>query len=286
MIITVTLNPAIDKTVRIPDLIVGDLNRVQEVRFEIGGKGVNVSKFIKMLGGISVALGFIGGSNGELVEENLTLLGIKNDFVRVDGESRTNTKIIEENGRVTELNEKGPSVELGQIDKLIVKIEKYANEESIFVLSGSIPEGIENDIYKKIIKCVHDKGGRVILDADGEAFRIGLEAIPDMIKPNILEMSKINVDNLEVDKITDDIIGNGVKTIVLSMGKDGAYFKREKNNACYRKAVPVKVRNTVGAGDAMVAAMAYALEKNMKFEDMVDLCMTTSAHVISQERTF
>lgn len=190
MIITVSMNPAIDKTVEIGKLIPGGLNRIQKVEYDAGGKGINVSKTIRELGGESIATGFLGGNAGKTIENVLNEKKIRNDFVWVSGETRTNTKVFEENGEVTELNEPGPVIGEEEMKTLMDKLEEYANEEALFILAGSIPSGVDKHIYAEIIRLVHAKGGKVLLDADGELFRNSLAASPDMIKPNRVELEE------------------------------------------------------------------------------------------------
>ena len=170
MIVTVTMNPAIDKTVDITRLEKGDLNRIKRVEMDAGGKGVNVSKTIRALGGDSIATGFIGGNSGIIIKNVLSELGITTDFVMVEGETRTNLKVVEEKGDVTELNEPGPQVSAGQLEELICRLEGYAAKDTLFVLAGSIPAGVPKDVYRKITERVHEKGAKVLLDADGELF--------------------------------------------------------------------------------------------------------------------
>lgn len=136
MIVTVTMNPAIDKTVDIDRLQHGGLNRIQKVEYDAGGKGINVSKTIQELGGTSVATGFLGGNAGRTIESVLNDKGIQNDFITVDGETRTNTKVFEQTGEVTELNEPGPMISDGQIGQLMEKLEGYANAQTLFILAG------------------------------------------------------------------------------------------------------------------------------------------------------
>ena len=174
MIITVTMNPAIDKTVEIDTLKPGGLNRIRKVEYDAGGKGINVSKTIHELGGESIATGFLGGNAGRTIENVLDARKIRHDFIWVDGETRTNTKVFEENGAVTELNEPGPAISEDQMQEFMKKLEGYAGEDTLIVLSGSIPGGVGKDIYARIIRMAHEKGSQVLMDADGEAFRLSL----------------------------------------------------------------------------------------------------------------
>lgn len=285
MIVTVTMNPAIDKTVEIDALQPGGLNRIQHVEYDAGGKGINVSKTIKELGGESVAVGFLGGNSGRTIENVLNQKGIKNDFVWVDQETRTNTKVFEKNGELTELNEPGPVISPGQSRQLMEKLSKYAGAETLFILAGSIPSGVDTDIYAQIIRMVHERGGKVLLDADGKLFREALEAVPDIIKPNRVELEEyMGIDYRASEKellsAAEKFLEKGIETIAVSMGKSGAMFvKNGYQVKC--PALSVKSHSTVGAGDAMVAALAYAWDRNLTSEETVKLCMATSAGAVT-----
>lgn len=285
MIVTVTMNPAIDKTVDIDSLIPGGLNRIKRVEYDAGGKGINVSKTIRELGGSSVATGFLGGNGGKTIASVLKEKGIDSDFVWVKGETRTNTKVFEENGDLTELNEPGPVITEENMICLMEKLESYAKEDTLFVLSGSIPAGVKKEIYGDIIRMIHEKGSKVLLDADGELFRKGLTAAPDIIKPNRVELEGYagitdSASEEELLKIAREFKDRGVGSIAVSMGKEGAMFLLGEYEAkC--PALSVKAHSTVGAGDAMVAALAYAWEKKLDKEETVKMCMAVSAGAVT-----
>lgn len=285
MIVTVTMNPAIDKTVEIDTLCPGGLNRIQRVEYDAGGKGINVSKTIKELGGESIAVGFLGGNSGRTIENVLNQKGIRNDFVWVEQETRTNTKVFEKSGELTELNEPGPVISPEQSQELLNKISAYASEGTLVILAGSIPSGVDSDIYAQIIRMVHEKGGKVLLDADGKLFRQALKAVPDIIKPNRVELEEyMGIDYRASEKelldAAEKFLESGIETIAVSMGKSGAMFVRDGYQVkC--PALSVKSHSTVGAGDAMVAALAYAWDQKLGSEDTVKLCMATSAGAVT-----
>lgn len=285
MIVTVTMNPAIDKTVEIEAFQHGGLNRIQSVEYDAGGKGINVSKTIHALGGTSIATGFLGGNSGQTIENLLKREGISCDFLWIGGETRTNTKIFEKNGTLTELNEPGPCILIEDIEKLLKKLEEYAGENTLFVLSGSIPAGVDKGIYRDMIHMVHGKGAKVLLDADGEAFRKALEAGPDIIKPNYVELAEYaGVDTFaseeELLNTAKILQAKGIETITISMGHKGAMFLlRDQIVKC--PALTVKAHSTVGAGDAMVAALAYALDMKLSEEERISLCMAVSAGAVT-----
>lgn len=285
MIITVTMNPAIDKTVEIDELVPGGLNRIRKVEYDAGGKGINVSKTIRELGGTSIATGFLGGNAGKTIQNVLDEKAIKNDFIQVEGETRTNTKVFEKNGAVTELNEPGPIITKEQTETLLKKLEGYANEHTLFVLAGSIPAGVDRNIYRDIIRLVHAKGAKVLLDADGELFRNSLEAVPDIIKPNRVELEEYagfdyRASSEELLKMARGLREKGIGTVAVSMGKSGAMLVGEEYEVrC--PALSVKAHSTVGAGDAMVAALAYSWDECLGMEEMTRLCMAASAGAVT-----
>lgn len=285
MIVTVTMNPAIDKTIDIDELLVGTLNRIKNVYNDAGGKGINVSKTIKAIGGTSIATGFLGGNAGKNIENILKSLDIDCDFVFVDGETRTNTKVVTTNGSVTELNEQGLSISDRELETLLSKLEGYARQDTIFVLAGSIPKGVPKDTYKKITEIAHSKGSRVILDADGELFSNTLGATPNLIKPNREELAEFanisgDITKEQILQISDKFLQTGIEMVVVSMGKDGALFlTKDKKAMC--QGLKVKAHSTVGAGDAMVAGLSYSLDNNLDFEEMLKLCVATSAGAVT-----
>lgn len=285
MIITVTMNPAIDRTVEIDQLIPGGLNRIQKVEYDAGGKGINVSKTIRELGGTSIATGFLGGNAGKTIQNVLNEKEIRNDFIQVDGETRTNTKVFEKNGAVTELNEPGPVISEEQIQILLQKLEAYADEQTLFVLAGSIPKGVDKNIYAEITRLVHKKGAKVLLDADGELFRNSLEAIPDIIKPNRIELEEYagfdyRASSDELLDLARKFQKKGIGTVAVSMGKSGAMLVKEGYEVkC--PALSVKAHSTVGAGDAMVAALAYSWDQGLENEAMTRLCIAASAGAVT-----
>ena len=285
MIITVTMNPAIDKTVEIDQLIPGGLNRIQKVEYDAGGKGINVSKTIRELGETSIATGFLGGNTGKTIQNVLNEKEIRNDFIQVDGETRTNTKVFEKNGAVTELNEPGPVISEEQIQMLLQKLEAYADEQTLFVLAGSIPKGVDKNIYAEITRLVHKKGAKVLLDADGELFRNSLEAVPDIIKPNRVELEEYagfdyRASSEELLDLARKFQKKGISTVAVSMGKSGAMLVKEGYEVkC--PALSVKAYSTVGAGDAMVAALAYSWDQGLENEAMTRLCIAASAGAVT-----
>lgn len=279
--ITVTLNPAIDKTVEIHDFKIGSVNRISSIRIDAGGKGINVSKVIQYLGGKSKALGVLAGKNGEFIKDSLDHLQIKNDFVFIPGETRTNLKIIDPFHHTnTDINEPGCAVSEKDLAKVQEKILQSIHKDAVLILSGSVPKGISKNIYASWIKKAKEQGAKSILDADGELLKEGLKAGPYLVKPNIHELEELcgkGLKNLkDIIKACEIFFHYGTKKIVVSLGKEGGLFVSQKN-ILYAEGLKVPVQSTVGAGDSMVAALALAIERNYSLEETVALSMAVSA---------
>lgn len=289
MIITVTMNPAIDKTVELEQLERGGLNRLKNVIMDVGGKGINVSKTIKALGGETIATGFIGGSGASLIEKVLKEQGIKSDFVEIKNEVRTNMKVLEADGFVTELNEPGPMVSEEELEQLSQKLISYAGENVLFVMAGSIPGGIRKTVYHKLIAKVKEKGAKVFLDADGELFIHSLKAGPDYIKPNRAELEEYfqldyRADESELVKMGRKLLGMGVHMTAISLGQMGALFLTS-DRVIKCPGLKVEAHSTVGAGDAMVAALAFGIDKGLDVEDCAKLGLAASAGAVTTQGT-
>lgn len=281
MIYTVTLNPAIDKTVVIPDFAAGEVNRVQSLRIDAGGKGINVSKCLDSLGVKSIAGAILGGTTGEQI---LTLLAQKELEVLsvfIPDQSRTNLKIIDpEQGKNTDINEPGPRVPESALLELRDGIGAKICPGDIVILSGSLPGGADVSLYGRWISFFHSLGAVVFLDADGEAMQEGIKAIPYLIKPNEVELSRIVGRDLsaqqEFIEAGKALMQMGIKEVVISLGSDGAIFISE-DGIFKADALKVPVLSTVGAGDSMVAAMAYGLEKKLPRRKRIQLAVAIGA---------
>ncbi|MDR2860873.1 MAG: 1-phosphofructokinase [Elusimicrobiota bacterium] len=289
MIITVTLNPALDKTAEIELLKIGQLNRLTNVLTDAGGKGINVSKMIASLGGKSVAAGFIGGKTGEEIIAKINELNIETDFISINGNTRTNLKVIDSGSRLTELNEQGPLISKDDILRLTDKMASLAKDGNIFVFAGSLPKGIEPDIYARLIKAVHKNGAIAFLDADGEAFKAALGEKPDFIKPNLHELKeyfsvKEEIDIEKTAELCVRFLERGIKTMALTMGAQGALFLNGKE-ILFAKGLKVEAKSSVGAGDSFVGAYAFALEQKLSWKESMILATAASAGAVMTQGT-
>ena len=289
MIITITLNPAMDKTATIDELFVGELNRLLSVRVDVAGKGINVSKSISALGGASIAVGFVGTDNREMLLNALESIGITADFINTRSNIRTNLKIIDNLGRLTELNEPGIEVTQAEADALLDKITNVVRSGTIVVMSGSLCQGVDCEFYARLIRQIHKNGGFAFLDTSGDALRAAIKEKPDFIKPNKHELMEffginddISYDNMQ--KLCQQLMGFGIPKIALSLGRDGAMFFDNKN---YFRAEGLNVNalSPVGAGDNMMGAIAYAVERNMPWQECARLAVAASAGAVTTQGT-
>lgn len=282
MIYTVTLNPALDKTVEIPSLTVDSVNRITAMRTDPGGKGINVSKVIKELGGESIATGILAGNTGRAISSALEEMEIRADFKFAEGETRTNLKVIDPvNHTNTDLNEPGVTVSEEILNDLLADLLSRIGEGDIVVLSGSLPKGSPKDTYGTWVRACREAGAKVMLDADGELLVNGMQASPYLIKPNHHELSELMGKNLEkpeeLEKAARGLMEKyGIARIVVSMGGAGALYISQ-DEAIYAEGLKVPVQSTVGAGDSVVAALAVSEESGRTLEDTVRLSTACGA---------
>lgn len=284
MIITVTLNPAIDKTIELNSFEKGTLNRVKNSITNIGGKGINVSFTLKVLGVDSVATGLLGGEEEDIFLKELKKSNIKASFCNQGYGVRTNIKIMEENGTLTELNEAGPNVSEKVIQDFIEKYQELVQKDDLVILSGSVPNGVSDHIYEQLIQIAHKEGAKVILDADGPLFVNGIEAFPDVVKPNeeeLLHYGKLINEEGDLFHIVRCLLNKGIPMILLSMGSKGAYVFPNHSEYYYDvSALEVPVKSTVGAGDSLTAGWATAIVKEMSILEAIRFSIAVSAATV------
>jgi 6-phosphofructokinase 2 len=282
MIYTVTLNPALDRVIDIDELIYDDVNQILEEKRFVSGKAIDVARVIRELGGHSCLLGLVGGYNGLEIEGRLISEGIVCDFGRLSGETRTNIIIHQRKKKLQTLfSASEPQVTPVELSAFYNKLCDVPRD-SYVVISGSVPSGISDNFYAQVITTLVRKNVRIILDADGEALRRGVEARPFLIKPNIHEFGRLVEKNV---RDADEIIENVdpclafVPCIVVSMGARGAVAVSRDER--YHVVPPkVNVKSSIGAGDALVGGLVYGLSEGLSLREALTLgvaCGTASA---------
>ena len=263
MIYTVTFNPAIDYVVRTGEMKVGVVNRTESEEIYFGGKGLNVSIILNELGIKSEALGFVAGFTGEAIENGMAKDGIKTDFVHLNnGFSRINVKI--QSSFETEINGQGPEISEENIEELFKKLNKIQDGDTI-VLAGSIPASLPSDIYERILEYLKNKKIRAIVDATGDLLMNVLKYKPFLIKPNNFELEEIFGVELktaeDVSEYALKLKEMGAVNVLVSMAGDGAILADENGKIHACGVCSGTVKNSVGAGDSMVAGFIAGCEK-------------------------
>ncbi|MBN2899968.1 MAG: 1-phosphofructokinase [Clostridia bacterium] len=289
MIITITMNPAVDKTITINEFQIDQVNRISDFRLDAAGKGINVSKVVKELGGRTKTVAFLGGATGDYIRDQLGDNKIGLVEVRTAGDTRTNIKVVDPVSKTyTDINASGAPVTEEQMELFEKKLFNFVTSQSIVVFTGSVPPGVDKSVYKDLIHRAQAIGATAVLDADGDLLKFGVQAGPKVIKPNIHELEgfcghPLRTDQ-EVIEVAKSLLQNGTEMVVVSLGGDGALFVREED-VIKAHGQKVEVKGTVGAGDAMLAAICYGLHKALPFEEMIRLAIGTSAAKVTMEGT-
>ncbi len=285
-IATVTLNPAIDQTVRVDGFQTNTVNRGQTMQFDAGGKGVNVASFLADYGYATAVTGFLGQENADIFEQLFARKRIEDHFVRIPGRTRIGVKIVDEaNQQTTDINMPGllPSPEA--ISALLETIEQLAASCDWFALSGNLPLGVPATIYATIIARLKRHGRQVALDTSGEALREGVLAGPTIAKPNVDELQQLTglslTDEVALEQAARQLLAGDIQLVVISMGERGALFVDHSTSLV---AVPptVQVKSTVGAGDAMVAGLIAGQAQGLSLPDCARLATAFSLGAITR----
>ncbi|MGT2811580.1 1-phosphofructokinase [Streptococcus minor] len=253
MIYTVTLNPSIDYIVRLDKLDIGSVNRMESDDKYAGGKGINVSRILQRLNIDNTATGFIGGFTGHFLEESLMAEGITTNFVEVEEDTRINVKV--KAGVETEINGVGPTISQEKLDELKNILSDLTPEDTV-VFAGSAPSSLGNKIYKTLIPLARKSGAQVVCDFEGQTLLDSLEYQPLLVKPNNHELADIFGVELrglaDIEKYARLLLDRGAKNVIISMAGDGALLVTAEA-AYFAKPIKGIVKNSVGAGDSMVA---------------------------------
>ncbi|XHV90034.1 1-phosphofructokinase [Streptococcus dysgalactiae subsp. equisimilis] len=262
MIYTVTLNPSIDFIVRIDQLNLGSVNRMVSDDKFAGGKGINVSRVLQRLGVGNTATGFLGGFTGHFIEDSLKNEGIETAFVKVDQDTRINVKIKSQ--EETEINGQGPMISQEQLEALKAKLSQLTSDDTV-VFAGSAPANLGNAVYKELIPLVRKSGAQVVCDFEGQPLLDALANNPLLVKPNNHELEAIfgvPLNSLnDVETYARRILEMGAQHVLISMAGDGALLVTEEATY-FAKPIKGQVKNSVGAGDSMVAGFTGEFVKS------------------------
>ena len=265
MIITVTLNAAIDKSLSVPNFRLGRRHRTVEQRTIAGGKGVNIARTLKKLGQPVIATGFAGGATGTHIVEQLTEEAILNDFVRIREESRTNTSVLDPtSGQQTEINERGPSVSEREVELFHDKLLYLARGAAIVVFAGSLPPGVAPDIYAALIGDLERMEVTTVVDTDGEALRQAVRAEPDVVSPNVLEAEELVGHEFSGEQerslVVREIAALGAREAIMTL-PDGCFAQVLVDGQPRLKRARIEPREPIaksGSGDAFLAGYVAA----------------------------
>lgn len=291
-VVAVALNPALDHTIEVDHLHVGEVNRALRMQVDVGGKGINVASCLADFGVTCAVTGQIGRENAAPFELLFNAKGIDNRFFYLDGLTRINTKVVDRaSGETTDINMPGPALSPDAIqtlfDQLLTRIGTLVSPDSWVVVSGSLPPLWPADTYQRLIAHVHQQGAKVLLDASGSALAAGVGAAPDIIKPNRAELSELIgrtlSDTPSVIAAACELLArpNAPQTVIVSMGGDGALFVN-RQEALLAHPIPTPLISTVGAGDAMVAGIIAAQIAGLALADCARLATAFSASKLAR----
>lgn len=279
-VLTVTLNPALDKGYLVERLVPDSKLRTPNPKIDPGGGGINVARGLQRLGVEASAMYLAGGRNGDLLRHILDGENIHSVIVEIPSETRENITLQETgSGKQYRIVPEGPTVDASVADRVIERILQYSPKPSYIIASGSLPQGLPPDFFARLVKAVKKTGARCIVDTSGEPLRLAAEEGPYLLKPNLKELSELaGGGHLELDQVDEaalSVIARGhCDVAVVSMGGSGAIMVTSKGS--FQVAAPtVKRMSTVGAGDSMVAGMVWAMEQGWEGRDV--LCAGVAA---------
>lgn len=287
MIATITLNPSIDQNIIVSGLVKDDANRALEILRYAGGKGVNVSKVVRELGGPTFAYSLEGGLTGEIWKKCLKTLDIPFYAMPVEGETRMNTILTDRHdGTQTRISAPGPHVNRIKIRRFVKHLLSVRPRPFLWALGGSLALGMKPSLYAEIVHALQKEGVPCILDADNEALRLGVKAKPFMIKPNEFEMERLVGKRLKTIRDYKEagraLVDKGISTVVVSLGSKGALFIT-KTEAFHIPAPRVKVRSKVGAGDSLIGGFALGLYRKKSIRQAACLGIAASSSAVMRE---
>jgi 1-phosphofructokinase family hexose kinase len=284
MIITVTLNAAIDRSLSVPNFRLGRRHRTVDQHTMAGGKGVNIARTLKTLGQPVVATGFAGGPTGAQIVELLTEESILSDFVRIRGESRTNTSVLDPtNGTQTEINQRGPAISAEELELFRDKLLYLARGAAIVVFAGSLPRGVEPDFYATLIRELHKLDVTTIIDTDGDPLRHAVRAEPTVVSPNVLEAEELVGHEFNDDEdrcvAVREMVALGAREAIMTVD-DGCFAQTLTDGMAHLHRASIELRESVaavGSGDAFLAGYVAARYAGSSAEDCLRLGVACGA---------
>ena len=287
-VLTVTLNAAIDKRYDVTSITVGQVQRVRRVLASAGGKGLNAARGAQLCGQSVVATGFVGGFAGQFVTSEVTAHGMRDEFIRVAGETRTCINLIDAAGTSTEFLEPGVTVTADDLSRLLARFEELLPAVDVVTLSGSVPSGCPVDSYAQLIETTTRAGKPVILDTGGDLLLAGIDAAPTVITPNRDELAAIvGVSGGDLRAVVDAARGlcaRGPEWVVVTLGGDGAVAVNA-DDAIHVLSPEVTVVNAVGCGDVLVGALASGLARGQTIDQALPLAVRVSAAAAAHPET-
>jgi len=285
MIYTLTLNPAVDRELTVPAMEFDSVLRASEARVDFGGKGFNVSRLLKGMNESSIAVGFLGGTAGELLQKGLQGLGIGTDFVWVSEETRTNVSIVtQSHDHYIKVNEKGPLVDELKQKELLEKIGSLAKPGDWWVLAGSLPPGVADDFYARIVSVLNQHAAQAILDTSGASLKSGCAEKPYLVKPNAEEAHALTGLPIgtpsEIATAAADIRRLGAQNVIVSMGKAGALLQTSEGT-WLTHSPKIQEKNPIGAGDSMVGGLVWALTQGIPLKEALGWGVASGAATAS-----
>lgn len=283
-ILTITLNPAIDATIELEQLRIGEVNRQQNIQYHAAGKGLNVAQVLHDLGHELIVSGFLGTKNQTLFKQHFQTMQFDDQFIYIEGETRQNIKIAEQSGRMTDINGQGFQVSTEDKQALFKRIQQCSDSVDYVVIAGSLPLGFGVDDLKQLIQILHLQNKPVAVDTSGKALTAAIAMNPWMIKPNTDELQEsfgVLAESLDDQQQLFKSLNSQIEHIVISMGEHGVHWLHQ--NKAYAAHPPqVHVKSTVGAGDSLLAGMIHGLACQLPTDDILATATAIASHAVTQ----
>lgn len=283
-ILTITLNPAIDVTLSVEQLHLGQVNRQQSTCIHPAGKGLNVAQVLKKLGHEVWVTGFLGQNNRTIFDELFLMQGFRTEFVFVEGETRHNIKIAEQSGRMTDVNGIGFYINAEQKQALLNKISILSSQVDAIVLSGSLPQGFDIDDLRELVRTIQNYNVQLAIDTSGQALNVIAQLNPWLIKPNVDELEQAFAQSAQTLEEQCQLIqkyGLHIEHIVISMGEQGVHWI-QREHIFSANSPKVVVKSTVGAGDTLLAGIVHGLLTQSSVTDTLMLATALASHAVTQ----